>query len=85
MGLNQICDDPIDPRELADLEQEFIQKSVAELTDDVTIDPAGDNLRDSRLQEIESIVGEPLAQEWANQAIAAARKCGYASGKPFDA
>jgi len=82
--LKHCSNESLDRSDLVNLEKEYIEKSLAELTDDVTIDPKGDQERSKRLEEIEELVGTPIAVEWSNQAMALARKSGYTSGKPFN-
>ncbi len=74
---------PIDRHDLKALEKEYIEITLAVLTDDVTIDPKGYRLKDERLADIEDDVGQDMVQEWGRIAIEKAKKIGYASGKEF--
>lgn len=74
----------IDHHDLDALEAEYIQLNLAELTDDVSIDPTGERMRTERLEEIEELVGEDMVREWGEQATQLAVQSGYASGKPYE-
>ena len=74
----------IDKHDLDSLHAEYVSLSLAILTDDITIDPTGDQIKDNRLAEIEDDVGEDMAREWGNEATKMAINDGYASGKTFE-
>lgn len=66
--------------ELLNLEQEYIQLRLADLTDDIDCSPSTLQDRDKRLEEIANLVDEELVQEWDFEAQKLANKFGTASG-----
>ena len=74
----------IDRRELEDLEREYIEIALADLTDDVTCDIDTIRYRDSRMGAIQDLVGTPMTDAWTDEVLRLARESGYASGKPFE-
>lgn len=73
---------PLTPEKVQELKKEFLELSLAELTDDVSIDPEGMKLRGERLEEIEHIIGAEVNQ-WDKEAVELAKKTGMASGAEF--
>lgn len=75
---------PIDRRELEDMEQEYVSLSLAEMTDDITCDINTLQTRSKRLEEIEQEVGQHMAEQWTSIATQQAVEKGFASGKTFE-
>ena len=76
--------DMLDRHDLDSLEKEYIELYVANLTDDVDCSPSTFTRRENRLEEIETLVGWPIAEDWSRKAEARAKKCGMASGAPYE-
>ena len=74
----------LDRHDLDALEKEYGELYLAELTDDVDCSLSTFTRRNNRLEEIETLVGWPLAEAWSKQVQEKAKKVGYASGKPWD-
>lgn len=70
----------IDKRELADLEAEYKELALADLTDDIDCSPSTLKTRDARMTEIETDVGSDLSESWASDVEVQAKQNGYASG-----
>lgn len=74
----------ISQSELDALEKEYVQLAVAALTDDVDFSPSTAQVREERLEAIETQVwDEHITTKWAEQAEEIAKKSGYASGLPY--
>lgn len=70
----------LDRHDIDSLEKEFIELSIAEMTDDVTCDIHTLQARSKRIEEIEDEVGKHIVENWAEVAFQEAVKVGYASG-----
>jgi hypothetical protein len=74
---------PVDHRELDHIRDEYISLALADLTDDVDCSISTMQARNERLDDITSLVGEELANEWSNIAEMQAKEHGFASGKEY--
>ena len=74
----------LDRHDLDALEKEYIELYLAELTDDVNCSLSDMKRRTDRLEEIETLVGWPLAENWSRKTEERAKKCGMASGAPYE-
>lgn len=74
----------IDKRELDDLEREYKELSLADLTDDIDCSLGTIKFRANRLAAIEDIVSKHIADAWFEDVLVTARESGMASGKVFE-
>jgi hypothetical protein len=65
------------------LESEYKELSLADLTDDITIDPVAWRTREERIIEIIREVGDAKAFAWEKDVVKQAKEVGYASGAVF--
>ncbi len=74
----------IDRHELDYLEHEYVELYLADLTDDIDCSPSTHQRLEARLMAIEKEVGKFIADDWSRKAEARAKKCGMASGAPYE-
>lgn len=74
----------IDKRDLADLEKEYKELSLADLTDDIDCSLGTIKYRVNRMAVIEDIVSKHVTDAWFSEVVKQARKLGMASGKKFE-